>query len=162
MKRPDPTVLMLPFAALVAGVLVLTGCAPDLGGATAGTPAPSPAGSHRTGPASAIPTAPAPDETASLGQRACILFGKTFEQKVAAKLLNQERAASIARQAASEDARWETIARDMALIARVGKRINLDHDSTVTPSESNDANRAVDEVRQNCAAAGAGFTLPAD
>lgn len=102
------------------------------------------------------------DAAENSGQQSCILFGKTFEQKIDVKVSNQEKALSLARQAAQQNPKWGVVADDMAVIASVGKRINIEHDATVTPDESNAAGQAVVDLQQKCTAAGSGFELPAD
>lgn len=185
MKRPKVTTAILPIVTFVTCGLLLAGCTPDNKSSAANPPSqsdsrdtvtPSP-GPSRPMPPTATPgtgATPQPDQSdtpevsvpledaKALGQRACTLFGKTFEQEIATKFPNQEAATSMAQQAAAQDNQWKAIAQDMSLITSVGKRINLDHDPTVTPSETNEAGQAVADLQQKCAAAGAGFVVPAD
>jgi hypothetical protein len=171
--------LNLPAAAALACILaMLAGCTQN-----PVTPISSSAGSShsiipstpaelppRSGP-SASPTpgvdAPGgdsgshPQRAGELGRKACTDFGATFTQKVDVKFRNQDAATAAARDAQRLDPQWKPIADDMALIADVGKRINVQH-ATVTADESNTANQAVTDLQQRCTSAGAAFQLPSD
>ncbi len=181
-KNPTSAkISILGLATLVGFLTLLTGCTPDQETSDAASPMrsaserPRPSGSVPSASASsrAVPTNPgvsdqpatsaSPSDAAEKsGQQSCILFGKTFEQKIDVKISNQEKALSLARQAAQQNPKWGVVADDMAVIASVGKRINIEHDATVTPDESNAAGQAVVDLQQKCTAAGSGFELPAD